>query len=508
MNSATIPGVLDAAARAHPGLLALTDARRTLSYLELSEASRSVAAVLIDAGVGPGDRVAVWGQNSIEWAVASLGVLFAGATVVPVNARYTMVEAADIIGRAGCGAAFADNEASGRDLAADAAAVLAGHPVFPLADVLRIATPSALGDVDARLRRLTGGDISHIQFTSGTTGRPKGAMLRHAAMVRTTEDWVRAVGLRRGDRYPVIAPFSHVGGHKTGLLACLVAGAALRPFATLDVGHLAAVIREWEATILQGPPAMFQALLTHARDGGAPLSSLRVAVTGAATVPPPLVRDLRDVLGVEDVFTAYGLTEATGVCTITRRDDPPDVVASTSGSAITDVDVRIVDEADREVAPGDRGEIVVRGYNVMAGYLDDPEATAAVVRNGWLHTGDIGWIGEDGNLRIVDRLKDLIIVGGLNVYPAEIERVLVEHPSIVEAAVIGIADERMGEVPAAFVVTTNAADGLLDDDVVAFCTTQLAKFKVPRTIIRVDALPVNSAGKVSKVELRRSNGIG
>jgi acyl-CoA synthetase (AMP-forming)/AMP-acid ligase II len=506
MTGSTIPAVLAAAARAHPELPALVDDDRSLTYAELHDEALALAASLVDAGVEQGERVALWGANSIEWAVAALGALCAGAVVVPVNARYTVTEAADIIGRAACVVTFADRGgvAGARDLASEAAAALGDRTVLALDDLPRGASPAARAEIETRIAHLSADDISHIQFTSGTTGRPKGAMLRHGAMVRTTADWVRTVGLRAGDRYPVVAPFSHIGGHKTGLLACLTAGAAARPFATLDLDRLAAVVHEWRATILQGPPTMFQSLIAHVGHGDGPMPSIRIAVTGAATVPPQLVRDLRDVLGVASVFTSYGLTEATGVCTITQPDDPPEVVASTSGVAIPGVEVQIFDDLGRPVAPGEHGEIVVRGHNLMAGYLDDAAATAEVVRDGWLHTGDVGWIGDDGNLRIVDRIKDLIIVGGFNVYPAEIERVLVEHPSVREAAVIGVADERMGEVPLAYVVTTAGAAGV-PDDLVAFCQARLAKFKVPRTVVELDALPLNSAGKVSKVALRSSH---
>jgi HIP---CoA ligase len=489
---------------------ALQDGSERATYGELLDRARQTAAFLLDR-VGPGDRVAVWGPNSLQWAVASFAVLMAGGAVVPLNSRYTGPEAADIVGRAGCRVIFAEHEFLGRRLAAEAkmmapSAVVIGtgpgneESVVAMAGAIdrRSASQAA---VDARLAGLTPEAISHVQFTSGTTGRPKGAMLRHEAMVRTTADWVRAVGLQAGDRYPVVAPFSHIGGHKTGLLASVTAGCVALPFATFDLERLIEAIDHEGVTVLQGPPTMFQGLVSRARADGRRFSTLRVAVTGAATIAPTLIGEMLEVLGVDQVFTAYGLTETTGICTITRAGDPVATIAETSGRPVPHVDLAIVDEAGRSVPMGARGEIVVRGFNVMAGYLDDSAATDEAIRDGWLHTGDVGWIGDDDCLRIVDRLKDMIIVGGFNAYPAEIEHALLEHGDVDQAAVVGAPDGRLGEVPVAFVVARPGAP--LDiEELDAFCRARLANFKRPRSIHVVDVLPVNAAGKVVKAELR------
>ena len=509
----TIPGALERAAVEHADRVALRDGDTAVTYRALLQSARQAATAVIAAGVRPGDAVALWAPNSIEWAVVSLGALCAGAVVVPLNTRYTAVEAAEMIDRSGCALVFAEAGFLGRNLAAEAAALAGGPCVVslgaaPAAGTVSLTTfldgggPS--GELDRRLGALGPADISHIAFTSGTTGRPKGAMLRHDAMVRTTIEWARVVGLRPGDRYPIVSPFSHIGGHKTGLLATITAGATAFPFPTLDITRLIETVETHGVTVLQGPPTMFHALVAAARaSGAARFASLRVGVTGAATIPPSLVRELLEVLGVEAVFTAYGLSESTGVCTITRAGDPVEIVAETSGRPIPGVEVRTV-AADGSPSPsGDRGEIVVRGLNVMAGYLDDPAATALAVRDGWLYTGDIGWIGEDGCLRIVDRLKDMVIVGGFNVYPAEIERVLLEHPDVEQAAVVGVADRRLGEVTVAFVVAAQGHQPSTDD-LVNFCRGRLANFKVPRQVWFVERLPVNAAGKVHKPDLRAS----
>jgi acyl-CoA synthetase (AMP-forming)/AMP-acid ligase II len=395
-------------------------------------------------------------------------------------------------------------------LAQEAAAIAGPHTVVSLGGTpppglvswaAFAAADSSSAELERRMAALTPGDVSHVQYTSGTTGVPKGAMLCHGAMVETTARWADVVGLTVGDCYPVVSPFSHIGGHKTGLLACLVSGATTIPVASFDPEGFAQMVGAHDVTVVQGPPTLFHALIEQARAGSDALGSIRVGVTGAAVIPPTLVRDMLHVLGLQLVVTAYGLTETTGVCTMTRPGDPIDVVAESSGRPIEGVDVRIIDESGAALPPGSRGEITVRGIGVMRGYLDDPDATAATMRGEWLATGDVGWIGEDGNLRIVDRLKDMVVVGGFNVYPAEVERVLLEHDAVAQAAVIGLPDGRMGEVPGAFVVP--AAGVVIDvDSLIGYLGDRLAKFKVPRTVWVVDALPLNAAGKVAKAQLR------
>ncbi len=484
----TLPGVLERAPRT---ATALIEGENRLSYGELLEAARAVAGALAASGVGEDDAVAVWLPNGCDWAIASYGVLCAGGRVVPVNNRYTVTEAAGLIARSGCRAVISGGAGGGRDLSADAAEAgrAAAARVWSVAELL--AGSGSAAETDRRMRALHADRISHVQYTSGTTGRPKGVLLRHGGMVETTRSWVANTGLREGDRYPVVAPFAHIGGHKTGLLACAVAGATALPQPVLDPKALLEVVVEHEVTVLQGPPALYQALLD---EPDMPSGRVRVAVTGAANVPPALVRRLREELRIPYVFTAYGLTEASGVCTMTRPDDPAEAVAGTSGAPIPGVEVRI--DAD-----GGPGEVLVRGPGLMEGYLDDPEATAEAFRDGWLRTGDLGERDGEGRLRIVDRLKDLLVVGGLNVSPAEVEGVLTGHPDVRAAAVVGIAHERLGEVPAAFVVGTAGADEL-----VAYCGERLAGFKVPRTVWNLGELPLTPAGKADKALLRREAG--
>jgi len=436
--------------------------------------------------------------------VADLAVLAAGGVVVPLNHRYRLAEVADIVERADCGIVLADGGSPAEEAATlDRRRVLrltgGTPPAVPrFADLRAVATAPRLQDPPVRPD-----DVSHIQFTSGTTGRPKGALLVHRAIVVTTARWIDVVGLRPGDRYPVVAPFSHIGGHKTGIVACLLAGATLRPMPALDLDRMAELVAAGAVSVLQGPPAMLLPLLDRVEEGGIDTSSVRVVVTGAAAVPPDLVHRLRRVLGVADVVTAYGLTEATGVCTMTRRGDPVPTVATTCGRPIDGVEVRVVDPGGLAVAPGQAGEVEVRGDGVMAGYLDDPAATAEVLAAGWLRTGDVGTLDDAGNLSIVDRLKDMVVVGGLNVYPAEVEQVLGSHPAVAQAAVVGEPHPTMGEVPVAFVVPATGM-ALEEDELLEHCRRRLAPFKVPRRMVEAAALPHNAAGKVDKKALRAS----
>jgi HIP---CoA ligase len=274
------------------------------------------------------------------------------------------------------------------------------------------------------------------------------------------------------------------------------------PQAVFDAGAVLARIGRDRVTVLPGPPALYQSLLARPDLGEHDLSSLRLAVTGAAVIPVELVHRMRRELGFETVITGYGLTEATGIATMCRAGDDPETIATTSGRAIPGVEVIVRDDSGAEAPPGRSGEVLVRGYNVMRGYLDDPEATAAAIdAGGWLATGDIGVLDARGNLRVTDRKKDMFIAGGFNVYPAEIEHVLHAHEGVALAAVVGAADERLGEVGVAFVVA-RAGARLVPDELLAWCRERMANYKVPRRIVLVDALPTNASGKVMKFQLR------
>jgi acyl-CoA synthetase (AMP-forming)/AMP-acid ligase II len=346
------------------------------------------------------------------------------------------------------------------------------------------------------------GDLSDVVFTSGTTGRPKGAMLTHGASVQTYEAWTDSVGLRAGDRVLMVYPFFHTAGLKAGILACALRGSALVPHPVFGAESVMARVEQERITVLPGPPAIFQSILTEPSLSRFDLASLRLGITGAAMVPVDMVEAMRTDLGFDDVVTAYGLTETHGTVSACRHGDPVETVATTVGRPLPGVEVRTVDDGGTPCPVGTTGEIVVRGFNVMEGYLGDADATKqAIDSDGWLHTGDVGSLGEDGNLRITGRLKDIFIVGGFNASPAEIEEMILRHPSVAEAGVVGAPDQRLGEVGMAF-VAPRAGQQIDADDLVSWCRSRMANYKVPRYVEVVPHLPLNASGKVMRAALR------
>ena len=532
----TIAGLLDDAAARFSGREAVVDHHgpggtvTRLTFDELVEEVAAATRAVLANGIERGDRMAIWAPNCAEWVVAALGAVGAGAVLVPLNTRFKGAEAAYILRTSGARILFTVQGFLGTDYPAMLADVVAGGE--PLPDLERVvvlrsdgagtagtsagdqvvawATFVAEGeavpeDVAAgRTASITSGDMADLVFTSGTTGHPKGAMTTHAQTLRTFAIWAEVVGLREGDRYLVVNPFFHTFGYKAGVLACLMTGATMVAEPVFDVDLLVRRIAEERITVLPGPPTVFQSILDRPDRDRLDLSTLRLVVTGAAVVPVELVVALRDELGIETVLTAYGLTEATGTVTMCRRGDPVDVVATTSGRAIPGVEVRVVGADGDTLTAGEPGEVVVRGFNVMCGYWNDAEATdEAVDGEGWLHTGDVGVMDEAGNVAITDRLKDMYVTGGFNAYPVEIETVLRAHPDVVQVAVVGVPDARLGEVGCAFVVLRDPARAAaVVDELPAWARERLANYKVPRSVEVVDELPVNAGGKVLKRELR------
>ncbi|WEO96832.1 FadD3 family acyl-CoA ligase [Streptomyces sp. FXJ1.172] len=524
----TIPELVRWSARRYADAEAVVEGRTRITYAELGARIERAAAACLASGVETGDRVAVWAPNCLDWIVAALGAVTAGAVLVPLNTRFKGTEAADVLRRSGARLLFVTGTFLGTSYVASlrraagegvpaGRAPLPGLPALQEVVVLSDDAPPdfrtwkdflAAGEgvreteVQARAAELAGADVSDIIYTSGTTGRPKGAVITHAQTLRAYGIWADLAGLRATDRYLIINPFFHTFGYKAGVIACLMRGAAMIPQPVFNVGTALANIAAERVSVLPGPPTLHQQLLDHPARGTHDLSALRLVVTGAAVVPLLLVERLRGELGVETVLTAYGLSEASGVVTMCRRGDAPSVIASTSGRAIPGTEVRVVDAAGEPVRPGEAGEVMVRGFNVMRGYYDDPSATAeAISPDGWLSTGDVGVLDASGNLRITDRIKDMFIVGGFNAYPAEIEQLLGLHPDVREAAVIGVPDPRLGEVGKAFVVR-RPGSVLTEDDLIAWSRREMANYKVPRAVEFVAELPRNAGGKVVKGVLR------
>ena len=365
----------------------------------------------------------------------------------------------------------------------------------------------ALGDtvddgvVDGRIGAVAGDDVSDVLFTSGTTGAPKGVLMTHAQTLRQFSDWCDMAGLLEGDTYMIVNPFFHMFGYKAGCLASLMRGATIIPKPVFEVDDLLRTVAEESVTVFPGPPTVYQSILDHPDRDRHDLSSLRLAVTGAADIPVELIRRMHEELPFRLIVTGYGLTEA-GTVTATAPDDDFETIATTVGRVRPGLEMRVVGDTGAEVPTGEAGELLVRGYSVMRGYLDDPDATAATIdADGWMHTGDLATIDERGCLRIVGRIKDMFIVGGFNAYPAEIENLLLRHPLITQAAVIGVPDQRLGEVGMAFLVLDPQAS-VTAAGIIEWSRTQMANFKAPRAVELVDELPVNAAGKVEKETLR------
>jgi HIP---CoA ligase len=500
---------------------AVVDGSRRVTFAELVADFRRVTAALMASGIEPGDRVAIWSPNRYEWLIAALGTLGAGGAVVPVNTRFKGNEVHHVLDRSGARVAFTLGEFLGMDYAATLADLRRRLPNLDLVigfdDVANVdhalGAFLALGDdiddaaVDARIAAVQGDDVSDVLFTSGTTGAPKGVQMTHAQTLRQFSDWCDMAGLVAGDRYVIVNPFFHMFGYKAGCLASLMQGATIYPQAVFDVDAVLRTVDAEAVTVLPGPPTIYQTILDHPNRDRFNLSSLRVAVTGAADIPVDLIRRLNEELPFRKIVTGYGLTEA-GTVTGTGPDDDFATIATTVGRARPGLEMRIADDNGVAQPVGQPGEVLVRGYSVMRGYLDDPKETArAIDAEGWLHTGDLGTLDESGSLRIVGRKKDMFIVGGFNAYPAEIENLLLAHPAVSQVAVVGMPDARLGEVGAAFVVVASGAE-LSPEDLIAWAREAMANYKVPRKVEIVESLPVNAAGKVEKEVLRAraSNG--
>ncbi|MFF4158301.1 AMP-binding protein [Streptomyces sp. NPDC001678] len=557
----SIPRLVRMAAERYAAREAVVEGRTRITYRQLGERVEHATAACVAAGVEAGDRVAIWAPNSLDWIVAALGAVGAGAVLVPVNTRFKGAEAVEVLERTRArllfvtgtflgtsyvaalrSAATATTAAAVTAATATAAATAAANgerlgvqgfgmpdsavrgplPGLPrLRDVVVLADDAPVGfrtwkeflaagdgvparTVRARADAVPSAAPSDILFTSGTTGEPKGAVITHGQTLRTFAVWSELAGLREGDRYLIVNPFFHTFGYKAGVIACLMRGATMVPQPVFAPETVLARIAAERITVLPGPPTLHQSLLDHPDRAAYDLSSLRVVVTGAAMVPRRLIDRLRGELGIDTVLTAYGMSEATGVVTMCRRGDPPEVVAGTSGRAVPGTEVKVAGPDGRARAAGVPGEILVRGYQVMSGYFEDPVATArALDLDGWLHTGDVGVLDERGNLLVTDRLKDMFVVGGFNAYPAEIERVLARHPGIAEVAVVGVPHGRLGEVGKAFAVRrAGPGDAVTADGLIAWARREMANYKVPREVEFVRELPRNASGKVLKGLLR------
>ncbi len=523
----TIPAAFMRTVAARGDSEAVVDGDQRVTYAELADRVIESTRAMMAAGVGPGDRVAVWAANSLGWIVAALGAHCAGAALVPVNTRWKGSEAAHLLTASKAkllctSIGFLDTDtvamldADDTELADLERIVLlpgsapsgdrdADPPTQGWDDFVAAGAAVSPDDAVARLGSVRPDDPSDVLFTSGTTGRPKGVVMTHAQTVRQFNDWCDYAGLEPGDRYLIVNPFFHMFGYKAGWLASFLRGATVFPVPVFDVERVCSIIERERITVFPGAPTIYRTMLDDPGLGDHDISSLRVAVTGAADIPVTLIEEMRERLPFSRILTGYGLTEA-GTATISQPGDDAETIATTAGRATRDLELLVADRDGNQVATGETGELLVRGYSVMQGYLDDPAATAeAIDARGFLHTGDLATMDDRGYVTIVGRLKDMIIVGGFNVYPAEVENALLRHDDIAQVAVVGIPDDRMGEVGMAWVVPRAGHDPD-PDEIMAWSREHMANYKVPRQVAIIDSLPVNAAGKVVKDELRSRAG--
>lgn len=517
----TLYQVLKETAQAHPQRPAVIFQGKRLTYQELLARVDRLAAGLVALGVNPGDKVGIWMSNVPEWIEAYFAISRTGGVVVPMNTRYKTHEVRYILGNSEAVAVFLPGEFLDIDFIGMLSQVRGELPRLKEAIVVAGSAPGmrsyeevlALGD-DERAREelarradsISPTECAFILYTSGTTGQPKGAMLSHHNMTENARQIMDVLQVTPEDVFLLAVPFFHCFGCVMGILGAVSRGAAVVPMPVFKAPESLELVQRERVSILYGVPTMFVLWLEEYRKAKAEgraydLSSLRTGIMAGAPCPVEVMRGTMEELGC-NVCIAYGLTEASPVITMTRFDDPLEKRVETVGKPLPGVEVKVVDDARRELPPGEMGELACRGYNVMLGYWKKPEATRqAIDEEGWLYTGDLAVIGPEGYVRIVGRKKDMIITGGFNVYPAELEELLYTYPAVHTVAVVGVPDEVMGEVGMAFIIPREGAE-ISPQEVVDFCARQVAGFKVPRYVVVTQEFPMTPSGKVQKFKLR------
>ncbi|MFJ9179314.1 long-chain fatty acid--CoA ligase [Streptomyces sp. NPDC102360] len=478
-------------AGAHPDRPAVRLDDRVLDYRTLDEQSARVAAWLVGEGVTPGDRVAVMLPNIPRFAVVYYGALRAGAVVVPMN---PLLKADEIAYGAGdCGAhAILTSGVSAEQ--ASAAADRLGIPCTDVTDDVFATTLAAVRPHGGIVDR-AGDDPAVVLYTSGTTGRPKGAVLTHDNLRSNTETVSRLLGITGADTVFGGLPFFHVFGQTCGLNAAVLTGACVTLLPRFDAAAALRILARDRVTVMEGVPTMFVALLAAAEAaGGAGAGAVRVAATGGAAMPVDVLHRFEAAFGCP-VVEGYGLSETSPVVTLGAVDGVRK--PGSIGTPVDGVEVRLIDDEGKDVADGATGELAVRGPNVMTGYWNRPEADAAAFTDGWFRTGDLARRDTDGHYFIVDRKKDMIIRGGYNVYPREIEEVFYTHPAVAEAAVVGVPHDLHGEEVTA-VITLRPGSTTTSEELTDYVKARVAPYKYPRTIRLVDALPKGPTGKILK----------
>jgi long-chain acyl-CoA synthetase len=493
MSDVNLAGIMTASARRRPDHVAVKLDDVEVTFARVDEGSARVAGILRDHGIGPGDRVGVMLPNVPYFPIVYFGIVRAGAVVVPMNVLLKGREVGYYLEDSGTKLlfawhGFAEAAATGAEKAGGVEVVSVAPGEF---EALLGATEPVreLADVDPD-------DTAVILYTSGTTGQPKGAELTHDNLRRNAELSVRLFGAEESDVFFGGLPLFHTFGQTCCMNVAACAGATLTLLPRFDPGKALEIVQRDGVTIFEGVPTMHGALLHHPERASFDTSSLRVIVSGGASLPGEVLRGVEEAFGVV-LLEGYGLSETSPVASFNKREGRR---VGSIGTAVEGVEMRVVDDEDNEVAPGEVGEIVIKGHNVMKGYLGRPDATEEAIRDGWFHTGDLGKVDEDGFFFIVDRKKDMIIRGGYNVYPREVEEVLYEHPAVREAAVIAVPDEEWGEEVGAAVVLKDG-EHVDADTLRAYVKEQVASYKYPRRLWFVEELPKGPTGKLLKREI-------
>ncbi|MGM0509611.1 MAG: AMP-binding protein [Thermoplasmatota archaeon] len=513
----TIGQLLEDKAEEYPDKEAIIFEDRRITYKELNEQAERLAHFLKKRGIGKGDKVAIWLPNLPEWVVAWFAIPKLGAVVVPTDPWLKSGEIEYMFGDSDTKAVITSEKAGKYNFLdilekvapkldeLDTIVLLEGEsdemPTVNYDDALE--EGKGWRDDEEYLSNketLEPDDVTFILYTSGTTGKPKGVQLTHYQIVKNAHDQGKILHTSDEDKLVIPVPFSHCFGNVMSITLTVVFGGTMLPLLEFHPKKALELVEEEKATMIHGVPTMFIRELELSKEGDYDTSSLRTGIMAGSSCPVETMKSVINDLGC-NVSITYGLTEASPGVTMTRFDDSIEDRVQTVGRVMPDQEIKVVDDSGEEVEPGETGELLVKGYNVMVGYYKEPNQTEETIENGWLHTGDLAEMDERGYVKIVGRKKDMVIVGGVNVYPREIEEYLIENPEIQEVAVVGVPDEDLGEVVAAAVVPTENAD-LTPQDVVDFLYGRVASSKVPRYVsVGVD-LPVSGRGKVQKFKLR------
>ncbi len=480
------------------------------TYAELGDAVKRLAAGMMAAGLRRGDRVGVWGPNRAEWTLVQYATAMLGVILVNINPAYRTSELEYVLGQSGCRHLFAAAECHGSDFVSMVQEVapdlgsLERTIFFGTEDWEEMAGTPPDPAVDALMAQLDFDDPINIQYTSGTTGFPKGATLTHHNILNNAQFLAQLLGYTEDDRVCVPVPLYHCFGMVIGNLACTYSGAAIvYPAETFDADATLAACADERCTSLYGVPTMFIAELEHPEFSQYDLGSLRTGIMAGSPCPIEVMKRVGSEMGIGQISIAFGQTETSPASTAVRVDDTLEHRCSTVGQVMPHTEIKVIDPVSGLIVPrGETGEFCARGYLVMRGYWNDPERTQeSIDPGGWMHSGDLATMDDDGYVRIVGRIKDMVIRGGENIYPREIEEFLYTHPDVADVQVVGVPDQRYGEELMAWIVPRSGAT-LTEDEVKEYCRGRIAHFKVPRYVKFVDAYPMTVTGKVQKFKMR------